>query len=63
MDDKLKGGMEEGRGDFKEGVGGAIDDPQMESEGKTDQLKGNVRQGVGDVKEKVDDLGDDLRNR
>lgn len=63
MDDKLKGGLEERRGEVKEGLGGAIDDPQMESEGKSDQLKGNVRQGVGDVKEKVDDLGDDLRNR
>lgn len=63
MDDKLKGGIEERRGEAKEGFGRAIDDPQMESEGKSDQVKGNVRQGVGDVKEKADDLGDKLRDR
>ncbi|MBA3307387.1 MAG: CsbD family protein [Chloroflexi bacterium] len=59
MDNKNEGRFEEGRGNVKEGVGQAIDDPQMENEGKLDQAKGNVRQGVGDIQDKLQ--GDDDR--
>ena len=57
MDNKNEGRLEEGRGNVKETVGQAIDDPQMENEGKVDQAKGNVRQGVGDLQDKLQ--GDD----
>jgi uncharacterized protein YjbJ (UPF0337 family) len=63
MDDKAEGRLEEGRGNVKEGLGRAIDDPKMEREGQADQVKGDLRQGVGDVKEKADDVADDLRDR
>jgi uncharacterized protein YjbJ (UPF0337 family) len=55
MDDKLEGKVEEARGRTKEGVGRAIDDPQMEGEGAWDRTKGDVRQKIGDVKEEIDE--------
>jgi uncharacterized protein YjbJ (UPF0337 family) len=59
MDNKDEGRLEEGRGNVKETVGQAIDDPEMENEGKMDQAKGNLRQGVGDIQDKLQ--GDDKR--
>lgn len=55
VDQKFKGNLEEAGGKVKEGAGRAIDDPQLESEGKMDQAKGDVRQGVGDVQQGIED--------
>ncbi len=57
MDNKNEGRLEEGRGNVKENVGQAIDNPEMEREGQVDQAKGNIRQGVGDLQDKLQ--GDD----
>lgn len=53
MDNKNEGRLEEGRGNVKENLGDAIDDPKMEREGQIDQAKGNIRQGVGDLQDKL----------
>jgi uncharacterized protein YjbJ (UPF0337 family) len=61
MDNKqqVEGKLEQAKGTVKETVGRAIDDPQMENEGKYDQLKGDVREGIGDVREGAEDLRED----
>lgn len=59
MDNKNEGRLEEGRGNVKENVGDAIDNPEMKREGQIDQAKGNIRQGVGDLQDKLQ--GDDKR--
>ncbi|MDQ3552978.1 MAG: CsbD family protein [Chloroflexota bacterium] len=59
MDNKNEGRLEEGRGNVKENVGDAIDNPEMKREGQIDQAKGNIRQGVSDLQDKLQ--GDDKR--
>ena len=44
--------------------GYAIDNQQMENEGRMDQAKGQVREGVGNIREGVDKaVGDVNRDR
>lgn len=59
---KIQGQWDQAKGTVKEGVGNAIDDPQMQIDGKLDQAKGTVEKGAGEVKEQVEKTADDLKN-
>jgi uncharacterized protein YjbJ (UPF0337 family) len=62
-ENQLEGKWEQTTGTVKEHVGDAIDNEQMEYEGKLDQGKGELREGVGDMQDRLggdqDRLGDE----
>jgi uncharacterized protein YjbJ (UPF0337 family) len=60
----LEGKGEELKGEMKEEVGQATDNPSMEAEGRTDKMSGKVEQAVEDAKDSLSDLDDrDIDNR
>ena len=46
-------------------VGRAINDRDLETEGKMDRVKGNVKEGVGEVRRKtgeaIEEIGEDIK--
>ena len=51
LEDKAKNKAEELKGKGKEATGRAIDDDELEAEGKTDQAKGNLKQAGEKIKD------------
>jgi len=51
--DKLKGSLDQVKGEAKEQWGKLTDDRSTEAEGKVDKVKGKVKEGVGKVKDKL----------
>ena len=51
--DKLKGAVSKGKGEFKDQVGNATDNPNMQAEGKSDKTKGKFQDTVGKVKDSL----------
>lgn len=51
--DRIKGSAEQAGGAIKEGVGKALGDKKMETEGKADKAEGKIRNAVGGVKDAV----------
>ncbi len=51
--DRIKGKVDEIKGDIKERIGGATKDRSTQGEGMLDQAKGKLRGGVGKVKDEV----------
>jgi len=49
--DKASNKAEELKGEGKEAAGQATNDPELETEGKTDQAKGNLKQAGEKVKD------------
>jgi len=60
--DEIKGKFDQAKGKTKETVGRAIDDRELEDEGKADHVSGNVEEGFGKARRKVgealEDAGD-----
>lgn len=54
--DIAKGKMNEIKGDVKQSIGNATDNPRMENEGAADKVKGKAQQAVGHGKEAVRDV-------
>ena len=52
--DRIKGKIEEIKGDLKQRIGGASKDRSTQVEGWVEEQKGRIRQGVGDVKEELE---------
>ncbi|HUQ56354.1 CsbD family protein [Lentzea sp.] len=50
-DDKIDAKSDQLKGKVKEGVGGATDDQELQSEGKVDQAKGHLKESVEKVKD------------
>lgn len=48
--DKLKGAVNKGKGELKDQVGNATNDPNKQNEGKMDKAKGNIQDKIGDFK-------------
>lgn len=63
--DELEGKVDQAKGGIKETVGRAIDDRDLEHEGKADRLSGDVKEGWGKTKRKVgeavEDIGDAIK--
>jgi uncharacterized protein YjbJ (UPF0337 family) len=51
--DRIKGKIDEIKGDIKERVGGATKDRSTQGEGMLDQAKGKLRGGFGKAKDEV----------
>lgn len=50
LSDKIKGGVSKVKGEVKDQVGNATDNPRLQAEGKKDKLKGEVQDKIGDLK-------------
>ncbi|GKW44409.1 MULTISPECIES: CsbD family protein [unclassified Planococcus (in: firmicutes)] len=52
LGDKLKGTVSKAKGEMKDQIGNATDDPKMQRDGKADKLKGKAQDAIGDLKNK-----------
>jgi len=63
--DEIEGKFDQVKGKTKEAVGRAINDRDLETEGKADNLGGQVEEGAGKVRRKVgeaiEDVGDAIK--
>jgi uncharacterized protein YjbJ (UPF0337 family) len=58
--DEVEGKFDNAKGEVKETVGRAIDDRDLEAEGRADQVGGKVQEGFGKVKRKVGETIEDI---
>ena len=63
----VTGKVDELKGEAKQGIGKATDDPGLQGEGIVDEVKGKVKQAYGDLKETVKDAdkkaGTDIKDK
>jgi uncharacterized protein YjbJ (UPF0337 family) len=52
--DRIKGKIEQIKGDVKERIGGASKDRSTQAEGFVEDKKGKIREGMGEVKEDLE---------
>lgn len=58
--DELEGKFDQAKGGIKEKVGRAINDRDLEEEGRVDRASGDVQEGWGKAKRKVGEAVEDL---
>ena len=60
--DELEGKLDQAKGKTKETIGRAIDDDELEAEGRAEDAGGNIKEGFGKARRKVgeaiEDVGD-----
>lgn len=61
--DKIRGTLEETKGEVKQGVGDLTGDDRLKGEGMLDEAKGKAQNLLGDIKDKVEEIGDDLERK
>lgn len=61
--DKIRGTLEETKGEVKQGVGDLTGDDRLKSEGALDEAKGKAQNLLGDIKDKVEDVKEDIDRR
>lgn len=61
--DKLKSTGNKVKGEVKESVGNATNDPKLQAEGKLDQLKGEAQEKLAEVKENVSNKIGEFKNK
>ena len=49
--DRVAGSAKQVKGSIKQGVGKAVGDAKLESEGKADKIKGKIQNAVGGIKD------------
>lgn len=58
--DELEGKFDQAKGTVKETVGRAVDDRELEQEGRADQTGGKVQEGFGKARRKVGEVIEDI---
>jgi uncharacterized protein YjbJ (UPF0337 family) len=58
--DEVEGKWDQAKGKVKESVGRAIDDDELEAEGRADNAGGQVEEGFGKARRKVGDAIEDV---
>jgi len=58
--DEIRGKAEKAKGYIKEETGEAINDPELEAEGRGERVAGKLREGFGKAKRKVGEAVDDV---
>ena len=58
--DEVEGKWDQAKGKVKESVGRAIDDDELEAEGRADHAGGKVGEGFGKARRKVGDAIEDI---
>ena len=61
--DKIRGSLEEAKGELKQGGGEMTDDDRLKAEGMLDEAKGKAQQFLGDIKDKLEEAGDEIERR
>ena len=61
--DKIRGSLEEAKGELKQGVGEMTDDDRLKAEGMLDEAKGKAQQFLGEIKDKLEEAGDEIERR
>jgi uncharacterized protein YjbJ (UPF0337 family) len=61
--DELNGKIDRLKGNIKESVGEATNDPDLRDEGVADQAAGNVQEGFGKARRKVGEALDDVADK
>ena len=61
--DEIKGKAEKAKGYIKEETGEAINDPELEAEGRDERAGGKLREGFGKAKRKVSDAVEDVADK
>jgi uncharacterized protein YjbJ (UPF0337 family) len=60
--DEVEGKLDQAKGKTKETIGRAIDDDELEAEGRAEDAGGNIQEGFGKARRKVgetiEDVGD-----
>jgi uncharacterized protein YjbJ (UPF0337 family) len=60
--DEVEGKFDQVKGKTKEGIGRALDDDELEAEGRAEHTGGHVQEGLGKARRKVgeaiEDVGD-----
>jgi len=60
--DELEGKLDQAKGKTKETIGRAINDDELEAEGRAEDAGGNIKEGFGKARRKVgeaiEDVGD-----
>ena len=60
--DEVEGKLDQAKGKAKETIGRAIDDDELEAEGRADNAGGDIQEGFGKARRKVgeaiEDVGD-----
>lgn len=52
-DDRIEGGMKKVKGSMKEGIGKAVGDTKLETEGKMDKAEGKIQNTIGGIKDSL----------
>ncbi|CAM3355070.1 MULTISPECIES: CsbD family protein [Saccharibacillus] len=52
LGDKIKAGVNKAKGEIKDQVGNAKNDPGMQADGKMDKAKGAVQEKIGEAKDR-----------
>jgi uncharacterized protein YjbJ (UPF0337 family) len=60
--DRIKGKIEEIKGDVKQRIGGATKDRSTQAEGWVEEKKGQIRGGVGELKDEARERRDPDRD-
>ena len=58
--DEIEGKFDQAKGKTKETIGRAIDDEELEAEGKADHVAGKVNEGFGKARRKVGEAIEDV---
>ena len=62
--DEIEGKLDQAKGKAKETIGRAIDDDELEAEGRADNAGGDIQEGFGKARRKVgeaiEDVGDSI---
>ena len=61
--DEIKGKAEKAKGYVKEEAGEALNDPELEAEGRAERDAGKLREGFGKAKRKVGEAVDDIADK
>ena len=61
--DEIKGKAEKAKGYIKEEAGEALNDPELEAEGRGERAAGELREGFGKAKRKVGEAVDDFADK
>lgn len=58
--DEIEGKFDQVKGKTKEGIGRALDDDELEAEGRAEHTGGHVQEGFGKARRKVGDAIEDV---
>lgn len=61
--DELEGKFDQAKGKAKEKIGQAVDDDELEAEGRAEHAGGKVEEGVGKARRKVGEAIEDIGNK